>query len=70
LDIDGNKKGILKLSFILSSSVTMRCHYEVLGVAETATDDDLKKAYKKLALQWHPGSFYYFKSMINFVSYS
>ena len=35
----------------------MRCHYEVLGVTETATEDDLKKAYKKLALQWHPGSF-------------
>lgn len=36
----------------------MRCHYEVLGVSQTATDDDLKKAYKKLALQWHPGQFY------------
>ncbi|CAF1085171.1 unnamed protein product [Adineta ricciae] len=32
----------------------MRCHYEVLGVDQNATEDDLKKAYKKLALQWHP----------------
>uniref|UniRef100_A0A2M4BI24 DnaJ homolog subfamily C member 21 n=1 Tax=Anopheles marajoara TaxID=58244 RepID=A0A2M4BI24_9DIPT len=32
----------------------MKCHYEVLGVARTAGDDDIKKAYRKLALRWHP----------------
>lgn len=32
----------------------MRCHYETLGVQLTATEDDLKKAYRKLALKWHP----------------
>ena len=32
----------------------MKCHYEVLGVTFEANDDDLKKAYRKLALQWHP----------------
>ena len=28
--------------------------YDVLGVPRDATDDVLKKAYRKLALQWHP----------------
>lgn len=32
----------------------MKCHYEILGVKRDATDDDLKKAYRKLALKWHP----------------
>lgn len=32
----------------------MKCHYEVLGVTFEANDDDFKKAYRKLALQWHP----------------
>ncbi len=31
-----------------------RDYYEVLGVAKDADDDTLKKAYRKLAMQYHP----------------
>ncbi|MFW6161514.1 MAG: molecular chaperone DnaJ [Planctomycetota bacterium] len=31
-----------------------RDYYEVLGVARDAAPDEIKRAFKKLALQWHP----------------
>jgi molecular chaperone DnaJ len=34
--------------------VTKRDYYEILGVARTASDSDLKSAYRKLAMQYHP----------------
>jgi len=33
---------------------TMRCHYEVLGLERDCSDADIKKAYRKTALVWHP----------------
>lgn len=29
-------------------------YYKILDVAQTATDDEIKKAYKRAALKWHP----------------
>lgn len=34
--------------------MTKRCYYEVLEVERTITDGELKVAFRKLAMKWHP----------------
>lgn len=71
------------MSFILFSLLLSikKCkdYYEILGVSKDASEADLKKQYKKLALQFHPdknrapgaaeafkGWYRYFKALFTF----
>jgi len=36
------------------SNVHSEDYYEVLGIAKGANEAEIKKAYRKLAVRWHP----------------
>lgn len=34
--------------------MTKRCYYEVLGIEKNASEEEIKKSYRRLAMQYHP----------------
>ncbi|MDR0467104.1 MAG: DnaJ domain-containing protein, partial [Deltaproteobacteria bacterium] len=34
--------------------MSLRCYYEVLEVSRDASEDEIKRSYRKLAMQHHP----------------
>jgi molecular chaperone DnaJ len=44
----------LPVDLHLNTVMAKRDYYDVLGVPKNATDDDIKKAYRKLAMKHHP----------------
>ena len=47
------KRGLVLRDFLLQMS--LRCYYQVLDVAQDVEQDEIRKAYRRQALLWHPG---------------
>jgi len=52
-DLQRAKEGIAKAQK-LEKQASKRDYYKILGVKRTASKKEINKAYKKLAMQWHP----------------
>lgn len=47
-------KTVLLLILLISPAFTQREYYKTLGVKQTTSQADIKKAYRKLSTKFHP----------------
>lgn len=50
-------KNLLKNAQLELKKSKRKDYYKVLGVGKNATEDEIKKAYRKRALMHHPGTY-------------
>jgi len=54
LDSTLNLEGLIKDNMKKVKEAKKKDYYSILGVGKDATDSEIKKAFRKLSLQWHP----------------
>lgn len=45
---------IVLLLFLVEATATVKNYYEILKVEKTATESQIKKAFRRLAVKFHP----------------
>lgn len=45
---------IFSLEFLLGKNNAEQDYYDILGISKSASNSDVKKAFRKLALKYHP----------------